>query len=152
MHSDLLEIDSWAAATFPFVKYGGLKFLEAAHVKGSDLHFPLAENRDDDIAGFRVLQLLPGIGLRKRVGSRKGDAGRGRVRQSLCPDGALRAATQWPGHWGWFGMVRATPRAFVRGSDGRVADLETLEGLSRNHAFTRKLPQRFDPRSTRSVG
>src|SRR6185436_16471062 len=46
----------------PFVKYGGLKFLEAAHVKDMLAVLRFAENPRDRVAGFRVLQLLPGIG------------------------------------------------------------------------------------------
>ncbi len=46
----------------PFVKFGGLKFLEAAHVKDLIAVLRWAENALDRMAGFRVLQLLPGIG------------------------------------------------------------------------------------------
>ena len=46
----------------PFVKYGGLKFLEAAHVKDVLALLRWAENPRDRVAAFRVLQLLPGIG------------------------------------------------------------------------------------------
>jgi DNA helicase II / ATP-dependent DNA helicase PcrA len=44
------------------VKYGGLKFLEAAHVKDVLSVLRWCENPRDRVAGFRVLQLLPGIG------------------------------------------------------------------------------------------
>jgi DNA helicase II / ATP-dependent DNA helicase PcrA len=60
-HSDLLEIEL-GRRNIPFVKYGGLKFLEAAHVKDVLAILRWAENPRDGIAGFRVLQLLPGIG------------------------------------------------------------------------------------------
>ena len=46
----------------PFVKFGGLKFLEAAHVKDVLALLRWAENPRDRVAGFRVVQLLPGIG------------------------------------------------------------------------------------------
>lgn len=46
----------------PFVKFGGLRFLDAAHVKDVLAVLRLAENPRDRVAGFRVLQLLPGIG------------------------------------------------------------------------------------------
>jgi DNA helicase-2/ATP-dependent DNA helicase PcrA len=46
----------------PFVKYGGLKFLEAAHIKDVLAFLRWAENPRDRIAGFRLLQLLPGVG------------------------------------------------------------------------------------------
>jgi DNA helicase-2/ATP-dependent DNA helicase PcrA len=44
------------------VKYGGLKFLEAAHVKDLICLLRWAENPRDTIAAFRVIQLLPGVG------------------------------------------------------------------------------------------
>jgi DNA helicase-2/ATP-dependent DNA helicase PcrA len=52
-HSAQLEIEL-ARRNIPFRKYGGLKFLEAAHVKDviSVLHW--CENRRDRVAGFRV--------------------------------------------------------------------------------------------------
>jgi DNA helicase II / ATP-dependent DNA helicase PcrA len=46
----------------PFVKFGGLKFLDAAHVKDVLSLLRLIENPRDRVAGFRVLHLLPGIG------------------------------------------------------------------------------------------
>jgi DNA helicase-2/ATP-dependent DNA helicase PcrA len=60
-HSARLEIEM-ARRNIPFVKYGGLKFIEAAHVKDVLAILRWAENPRDAIAGFRVLQLLPGIG------------------------------------------------------------------------------------------
>ena len=60
-HSAQLEIEL-ARCNIAFVKYGGLKFLEAAHVKDAISVLRWVENRQDRIAGFRVLQLLPGIG------------------------------------------------------------------------------------------
>ena len=46
----------------PFVKYGGLRFLEAAHVKDLISFLRIIENPRDEIAWFRVLQLFDGIG------------------------------------------------------------------------------------------
>jgi DNA helicase II / ATP-dependent DNA helicase PcrA len=60
-HSDLLEIEL-GRRNIPFVKYGGLKFLEAAHVKDVLAILRWAENPRDAVAGFRALQLQPGIG------------------------------------------------------------------------------------------
>jgi DNA helicase-2/ATP-dependent DNA helicase PcrA len=48
----------------PFVKYGGLKFVEMAHVKDLVAFLRLAENPHDSVAALRVLGLLPGIGPR----------------------------------------------------------------------------------------
>ena len=60
-HSDLLEIEL-GRRNIPFVKYGGLKFLEAAHVKDVLAILRWAENPRDAVAGLRALQLHPGIG------------------------------------------------------------------------------------------
>src|SRR4029453_7877713 len=46
----------------PFVKFGGLKFLDAAHIKDVLALLRFVENPRDRVAGFRVLHLLPGIG------------------------------------------------------------------------------------------
>jgi DNA helicase II / ATP-dependent DNA helicase PcrA len=60
-HSAELEIEL-ARRNIPFVKFGGLRFLEAAHVKDVLSVLRLIENPGDRVSGFRVLQLLPGIG------------------------------------------------------------------------------------------
>ena len=60
-HSDQLEVEL-ARRDIPFVKYGGLKFLEAAHVKDLLCILRWVENPHDSLAAFRVLQLLPGMG------------------------------------------------------------------------------------------
>jgi DNA helicase-2/ATP-dependent DNA helicase PcrA len=60
-HSDALEVEL-SRRNIPFVKYGGLKFLEAAHVKDALAILRLAENPRDSTSAFRVLQLLDGIG------------------------------------------------------------------------------------------
>ena len=60
-HSDLLELEL-TARRIPFVKYGGLKFLEAAHVKDFLAVLRLATNRRDELAWFRVLRLHDGVG------------------------------------------------------------------------------------------
>jgi DNA helicase-2/ATP-dependent DNA helicase PcrA len=51
-----------AKRDIPFVKFGGLKFLEAAHVKDFLAILRWAQNGGDRIAGFRTLQLIPGVG------------------------------------------------------------------------------------------
>jgi len=60
-HSDVLEVELMKK-NIPFVKYGGLKFLEAAHVKDMMSVLRWADNPRNTIAAFRVLKLLPGIG------------------------------------------------------------------------------------------
>jgi DNA helicase-2/ATP-dependent DNA helicase PcrA len=60
-HSGPLEVEL-TRRNIPFVKFGGLKFLEAAHIKDMLAMLRFAENPRDRVAGFRVIQLLPGIG------------------------------------------------------------------------------------------
>ena len=60
-HSLQLELEL-GRRNVPFVKFGGLKFLEAAHVKDLLACLRWAENPRDRVAGFRVLLLLPGVG------------------------------------------------------------------------------------------
>src|SRR6267378_432292 len=60
-HSDLLEVEL-AKRKVPFVKYGGLKFLEAAHIKDLLAVLRWADNPRNTLAAFRALQLLPGMG------------------------------------------------------------------------------------------
>jgi DNA helicase-2/ATP-dependent DNA helicase PcrA len=60
-HSGPLEIEL-TRRNIPFVKYGGLKFLDTAHVKDVLAVLRFCENPRDRVSGFRVLQLLPGIG------------------------------------------------------------------------------------------
>ncbi|HTL01596.1 MAG TPA: ATP-dependent helicase [Vicinamibacterales bacterium] len=60
-HSDVLELEL-TRRNIPYVKYGGLKFLEAAHVKDMLAVLRWADNPKNRIAAFRALQLLPGMG------------------------------------------------------------------------------------------
>ena len=60
-HSGALEVEL-TRRNIPFVKFGGLKFLDAAHVKDLLALLRFVENPRDRVAGFRVLHLLPGIG------------------------------------------------------------------------------------------
>ena len=60
-HSAALELEL-ARRNIPFVKFGGLKFLEAAHIKDMLAVLRFAENPRGRMAGFRVAQLIPGIG------------------------------------------------------------------------------------------
>ena len=63
-HSLALELEL-ARRNIPFKKYGGLRFVETAHVKDLMAFLRLAENPRDMMAGTRVLMLLPGIGPKK---------------------------------------------------------------------------------------
>ncbi len=60
-HSDALEVEL-VRRNIPFVKYGGLKFLEAAHVKDAMCFLRVAENPRDATSAFRIVQLMDGFG------------------------------------------------------------------------------------------
>jgi len=60
-HSDLLELEL-VRRNIPYAKFGGLKFLEAAHVKDMLAVLRWADNPQNRVAAWRALQLLPGVG------------------------------------------------------------------------------------------
>jgi DNA helicase II / ATP-dependent DNA helicase PcrA len=106
-HSALLEIEL-ARRNIPFVKFGGLKFLEAAHVKDVLAFLRWAENPRDRVAGFRVIQLLPGVG--PATAARVLD----RVTAAAAPLDAIAhfappaaAAEHWPAFRETIGVVRS---------------------------------------------
>ncbi|MBI2964484.1 MAG: ATP-dependent helicase, partial [Deltaproteobacteria bacterium] len=65
-HSFDLELEL-ARADLPFVKRGGFKFVESAHVKDLVAHLRVAVNPRDTVSWLRVLLLLEGVGP-KRAG------------------------------------------------------------------------------------
>jgi DNA helicase II / ATP-dependent DNA helicase PcrA len=60
-HADSLEL-LLTRRNIPYHKYGGLRFLEAAHVKDLVAYLRVLENPRDEVAWFRILQLMEGIG------------------------------------------------------------------------------------------
>ena len=60
-HSGSLEVEL-TRRNIPFVKFGGLKFLDAAHVKDLLALLRFVENPRDRVAGFRLMHLIPGVG------------------------------------------------------------------------------------------
>ncbi len=81
----------------PFVKYGGLRFLETAHVRDLMSFLRLAENPLDSVAGFRVLVLMPGIGHVKAASlldNLREDGGHFETWSSWSPPSALK--DDWP--------------------------------------------------------
>lgn len=60
-HSAALELEL-ARRNIPFVKFGGLKFLEAAHIKDVVSLLRWAQNPLNRLAGFRVAQRIAGVG------------------------------------------------------------------------------------------
>jgi DNA helicase-2/ATP-dependent DNA helicase PcrA len=95
-HSGALEVEL-TRRNIPFVKFGGLKFLEAAHIKDVLAFLRFAENPRDRVAGFRVLQLLPGVGPATAARALDVLANTGDPMQALAdftPPAAARA--DWP--------------------------------------------------------
>jgi DNA helicase-2/ATP-dependent DNA helicase PcrA len=80
----------------PYVKYGGLKFLESAHVKDALSVLRWAENPKNRVAGFRVLKLLPGVGpvLASRALDHLAQSG-----QQFSAFTSYRMASGDPGTW-----------------------------------------------------
>jgi DNA helicase-2/ATP-dependent DNA helicase PcrA len=135
-----------ARRDIPFVKFGGLKFLEAAHVKDFLAILRWAQNPGDRLAGFRALQLVPGVGPTKaaRVLDAMDETGAyGAVRNTAPPPGASEAwdalkemlgamakAPAWPSDLDlvarWY-----TPLMHERYDDARVraGDIEQMQRI-----------------------
>jgi DNA helicase-2/ATP-dependent DNA helicase PcrA len=150
-HSDVLEVEL-SRRNIPFVKFGGLKFLEAAHVKDVLCVLRWAENPRDEMAAFRVLQLLPGLGpaIARRLLDQleRAEFDLAVLSQLDVPAAtradwpaftelmsSLRRAVEWPGQLGavrrWYEphLERLYDAPHVR-----IADLELLERLAGDHA------------------
>jgi len=147
-HSDQLEVDL-ARRNIPFVKYGGLKFLEAAHVKDVLCILRWAENPRDSVAAFRVLQVLPGMGpgnARRAVAHlEQHDFAVATLRDFRAP---AAAAEDWPGlctlllrlchpATGWQGQLGAARQWYqphlerlYDAAHARAGDLEQLEQIA----------------------
>ena len=148
-HSDALEVEL-GRRNIPFVKFGGLRFLEAAHVKDALSCLRWAENPRDTLAAFRVAQLLPGVGPRLADGIVRHVAGAGFALPAALGSFEPPAATRpdWPAFATLFdhlcrpdapwaaqmGLVRRWYKPHLERlyDDARVrlADLEQLEQLA----------------------
>jgi len=157
-HSDALEVEL-ARRRIPFVKFGGLKFLEAAHVRDLLATLRILDNPKDELAWHRVLQTIPGIGpatarkllarLDERLDGRSGDRLDAFLEfdvpvapESLGPMNELRnglaaARTMAGGGDGPGGQIEALlpfcAGVFERIYDdatARLADIETLASLA----------------------
>ena len=149
-HSDALEVEL-GRRNIPFVKFGGLRFLEAAHVKDALACLRWAENPRDSLAGFRVAQLLPGMGprladalvrhvaggalraaarARQLRSARRGARRLARVRRAVRAPHRRGRAVGRPA-WAW--CAAGTSRTLARIYDdarARLADIEQLEQLA----------------------
>jgi len=144
-HADLLELEL-GRRRIPYVKYGGLKFLEAAHVKDLLAILRWAENPIDPIAGFRTAQLVPGVG--PAFARRAVDAVRAKdslaALAELKPPAAGR--TTWPQlcelvtelvHAPWPGQLGRVRQFYepllvenYDGAEARLGDLAQLEAIA----------------------
>jgi len=118
-HSGALEVEL-TRRNIPFVKFGGLKFLEATHIKDMLAMLRWAENPRDRVAGFRVIQLLPGIGpatAAKTLDSIKTLADPAAGLNDFKPPPA--AAEHWPGFVEAVRLVRS-------GAAGWPAELDLV--------------------------
>ena len=150
-HSDRLEVEL-LRRNVPYVKYGGLKFLEAAHVKDLMAVLKWADNRRNEVAAFRALKLLPGMGPVSAARCFEQLAGNDFLFDSLAefrPPAAARAdwtpfvrlmqslAVEEAGSTGWQVGITAVRRWYrphlerlYDNAETREADLEQLEQIS----------------------
>lgn len=116
-HSGPLEVEL-TRRNIPFVKFGGLKFLDASHIKDLLAMLRFVQNPRDRVAGFRLMQLLPGVGptSAQRVLDRMHDADDpiGALMEAPAPP---RAGDEWPSFVDAIAQLRA-------GTTGWPAELE----------------------------
>jgi DNA helicase-2/ATP-dependent DNA helicase PcrA len=148
-HSDRLELEL-LRRNIPYVKYGGLKFLEAAHVKDLLSVLKWAENPKNEVAAFRVLKMLPGMGPAHATRCFEHLAGGGFLFSALR-NFCAPAATEWQkfcalleslasvdnDDHGWQSQLTQARHWYqphlermYDGLDTREADLEQLEQIS----------------------
>jgi DNA helicase-2/ATP-dependent DNA helicase PcrA len=102
-HADLLEVEL-ARRNIPYVKHGGLKFLESTHVKDLLAVLRWADNPRHGVAAFRALQLLPGMGPAGAKRALEHVAAGGGALASLAGFAPPAAAR---GHWTGFAALMA---------------------------------------------
>jgi DNA helicase-2/ATP-dependent DNA helicase PcrA len=105
-HSASLEVEL-TRRNIPFVKFGGLKFLEASHIKDVLAVLRFAQNTRDRVTGFRVAQLLPGIGpsaAARLLDNMSESADPTRALAEFKPPAA--AAAHWPEFEATVGLLR----------------------------------------------
>jgi DNA helicase-2/ATP-dependent DNA helicase PcrA len=93
-HSDILEVEL-AKRKIPFMKFGGLKFLEAGHIKDLMAILRWADNPRNTLSAFRTLQLLPGMGpvnARKAIEHLEAQGGSFTALQTFTPPQPASAA------------------------------------------------------------
>ncbi len=127
--SALLEVEL-TRRRIPFVKYGGLRYLEAAHVKDLVALLRLTDNPADEMSWFRLLQLLEGVGpIRAR-----------RALEALRPPGGgAPELGRWPA------AVEHIPEAAREQADGLVGALERDSDAERAGVRAERLCEALAP-------
>ena len=113
-HSDVLEVEL-SVRGIPFVKYGGLRFTEAAHVKDFLAAARIVANPADDIAWFRLLRLHEGIGP---VHARRALEALGLAEPALDGEAGRAEGVSPPSHRIAGGSGGSSPRASTAGGSG----------------------------------
>lgn len=138
-HAAALELEL-ARRNIPFVKFGGLKFLEAAHVKDLMALLRFAYNPRSRMAGFRVVQLVPGVGAASATRLLDAMAEAGDPRQALQ---AFEPPAAAKGEWAPLAelFARLADPALAWPADMELAKAWYLPQLERMHddAQVRKL-------------
>jgi len=120
-HSAAVELEL-TRRQIPFVKFGGLKFLEAAHVKDLLALLRWAQNPRSRMAGFRVAQLVPGIGAasaRRLLDAMDGAAEPVNVLRAFRPPAA--AAADWTAFVAMFEVLHAAATPWPAAIDDALA-------------------------------
>ena len=139
-HSDVLEVEL-ARRNIPFVKYGGLKFIETAHVKDLLALLRILENPMDEMSWFRALQIVDGIGpshaqsLISALGIRQSETG-SEPRQT--PDRFTSQLQRFPA------QTHAIPEASCSQLDELRCALAECDGLTTAEQIER-LRRFYDP-------
>jgi DNA helicase-2/ATP-dependent DNA helicase PcrA len=120
-HSDILEIEL-TARKIPFVKFGGLRFIDTAHVKDFISAARILVNPADDLAWFRLLRLHEGIGPvhARQVLAALDPAGDWTVAAEAAPPRSRRALAAT------LGLLAATAREASAQAEGILLLLDPL--------------------------
>jgi DNA helicase-2/ATP-dependent DNA helicase PcrA len=110
-HSDMLEIEL-SARKVPYVKFGGLRFTDTAHVKDFVAAARIIVNPADELAWFRLLRLHEGIG----------PAHARRILDALDPGGDAGPTDGWAPAAEVVGSAPARSRRALAATLGRLAD------------------------------